>query len=127
MEIIKNIYVLKNIEKVNNYNISNKTISLNKTNKITNINDKLLDSLEIQKQNIFKNKFKKNKVYVKGFNLKNIKKILINYYSKIICKYDNCKTCYNMNKYGKCYFKHINNFFKLEDYINNYNLQQIEK
>lgn len=126
----------KNIKRDDNYKVSDNNISISKSVNITTINNNknsLYKLPSIQYQNIiFKNKMKKNKYYIKNINLKNIKNIIKYYSLNTICKYNNNGLCHNIDKYGKCDFKHINNSLIFNDYIdidnnnwNNFNVPNI--
>lgn len=85
-----------------------------------NINSKMIKNNDkhntIIRKNINSKMLINKKIYIKDFDMKKLKNSLKIYNSKIICKY-NENICYNIEKYGKCDFKHIDNKIYIPDLL----------
>lgn len=102
---IDNISISESIKLIDINNIKHKHIhgSLKYTNNIIS-NNKLI-----------------NKKYIKNTKI-NIFKTSLNLYNNIVCKYKNNNTCYNIETYGCCDFKHIYNKIPITNFLYNNNL-----
>lgn len=123
----KNISIKKSIQLINVNkmdNVNNKNNVLIK-NDIKNIKYGHLYNLSKKNNGMINYNKSINKIYIKNTKINIVKKLINLYNDNIICKYKKKDTCYNIDKYGSCNFKHINDIYLNEFLYQNNNLIKI--